>query len=168
MATRLPVPGSDDGEWGSILNQYLLQSHTTDGQLRPNTVGPSQLQAGAVTFDSLADDVQIQSTTPGPKGQDGVSIVSITLDATGTNYIIELSDGSSQTVAAPALDLTAIEEAIDAESDARDLLEDRVVALESAPVPDHDHPEYAPLLVLGSDDPVPEGTADGTLIFRSS
>ncbi|MEK7471917.1 MAG: hypothetical protein AAB624_01585 [Patescibacteria group bacterium] len=28
---RLPVPGSDDGTWGDILNEYLLVEHNSDG-----------------------------------------------------------------------------------------------------------------------------------------
>jgi hypothetical protein len=33
--TRLPVPGSDSGQWGDILNNYLSQSHNSDGSLKP-------------------------------------------------------------------------------------------------------------------------------------
>jgi len=32
--SRLPEPGKDSGNWGDILNDYLLQSHTTDGSLK--------------------------------------------------------------------------------------------------------------------------------------
>jgi len=31
---RLPIPGSDDGEWGTILNEFLLVAHHEDGTLR--------------------------------------------------------------------------------------------------------------------------------------
>ena len=30
---RLPVPGSDDGQWGNILNEFLLVEHEADGTL---------------------------------------------------------------------------------------------------------------------------------------
>ena len=33
--TRLPTPGQDSGNWGLILNDYLSQSHQTDGSLKP-------------------------------------------------------------------------------------------------------------------------------------
>lgn len=36
--SRLPVPGSDDGTWGSVLNDFLLQSHNADGSLNPTAV----------------------------------------------------------------------------------------------------------------------------------
>jgi hypothetical protein len=29
--SRLPVPGGDDGTWGGILNDFLLQEHNADG-----------------------------------------------------------------------------------------------------------------------------------------
>ena len=32
--TRLPVVGGDDGNWGSLLNEYLAQSHNPDGTLK--------------------------------------------------------------------------------------------------------------------------------------
>lgn len=31
---RLPTPGSDDGTWGDILNEYLLVEHNADGTLK--------------------------------------------------------------------------------------------------------------------------------------
>ncbi|MGF7228585.1 MAG: glycoside hydrolase family 16 protein [Candidatus Saccharibacteria bacterium] len=38
MAQRLPVPGQDDGTWGTVLNGYLVQSHNSDGTLKPSAV----------------------------------------------------------------------------------------------------------------------------------
>jgi hypothetical protein len=34
MAARLPVPGSDNSTWGTILNDFLSQSHASDGSLK--------------------------------------------------------------------------------------------------------------------------------------
>ncbi|MEX0748787.1 MAG: hypothetical protein WD467_03255 [Candidatus Saccharimonadales bacterium] len=31
---RLPIPGSDQGVWGDILNEYLLVEHNSDGTLK--------------------------------------------------------------------------------------------------------------------------------------
>ena len=33
--SRLPTPGSDAGNWGAILNDYLSQAHNADGTLKP-------------------------------------------------------------------------------------------------------------------------------------
>jgi hypothetical protein len=35
MMARLPTPGSDNGNWGDILNDYLNQAHQDDGTLKP-------------------------------------------------------------------------------------------------------------------------------------
>ncbi|HEU0266140.1 MAG TPA: hypothetical protein VFQ70_00760 [Candidatus Saccharimonadaceae bacterium] len=43
--TRLPVPGSDDGQWGTILNDFLSQSQNADGTLKTSAVQ----SAGSVT-----------------------------------------------------------------------------------------------------------------------
>ena len=58
--TRLPIPGSDDGTWGDILNAYLEVSHASDGTLNSNVVGTSQLQDNAVTNAKL--DIPTQTT----------------------------------------------------------------------------------------------------------
>lgn len=62
---RLPIPGSDDGEWGEILNEYLSQTHASDGSIKP----------GVVSMASLAPAVQTQITSAagatGPSGPTG-------------------------------------------------------------------------------------------------
>jgi len=45
---RLPIPYKDVN-WGPVLNEYLLESHTTDGKLKGGSVGSAQIQDGAVT-----------------------------------------------------------------------------------------------------------------------
>jgi hypothetical protein len=42
---RLPIPGSDDNDWGAILNDFLNISHNSDGSLQGNALR----QAGAIT-----------------------------------------------------------------------------------------------------------------------
>lgn len=56
---RLPTPGGDDGSWGSILNDFLEQSHNNDGTLKSGaipdgSVTSAKLDAGAVTNSRLA------------------------------------------------------------------------------------------------------------------
>jgi hypothetical protein len=45
---RLPVPGSDDNTWGTVLNDYLSQSLDSTGQLKSGVVGASQVTDGAL------------------------------------------------------------------------------------------------------------------------
>jgi hypothetical protein len=57
MTQRLPIPGSDNGSWGDILNGFLEVSHASDGTLASSVVGTNQLQNNAVT------NAQLDSTT---------------------------------------------------------------------------------------------------------
>lgn len=50
---RLPISGKDSGVWGDILNDYLLQSHTSAGILKDNVVGTNQLQDSSITNTKL-------------------------------------------------------------------------------------------------------------------
>lgn len=58
---RLPQPGGDSGNWGTVLNDYLAQAHAADGSLKPGVVGPTQLQANAVNIASVTDGAIIES-----------------------------------------------------------------------------------------------------------
>src|SRR5687768_1220188 len=42
---RLPVPGSDKGSWGSILNEFLDIAHNGDGTLKAGSVGDGQISS---------------------------------------------------------------------------------------------------------------------------
>lgn len=73
---RLPNPGSDAGQWGEILNEFLRVTHTNDGTLRPGIVGSSHVANGAVTEDKLAVAVRnkLDAATSGSDGADGREI----------------------------------------------------------------------------------------------
>lgn len=51
--TRLPTPGQDAGQWGTILNEYLSQVHKPDGSLKDNVVTAGALAPNAVSASSL-------------------------------------------------------------------------------------------------------------------
>lgn len=46
---RKPVPGSDDGQWGNILNDFLDVSHTGTGEIRDNVVTEQKLSSAVRT-----------------------------------------------------------------------------------------------------------------------
>ena len=52
---RLPQPGGDVSNWGEILNDFLSQSHTGDGTLKPDSVGAPQIKSQSVTNAALVD-----------------------------------------------------------------------------------------------------------------
>jgi hypothetical protein len=51
--SRLPVVGGDTGNWGTILNDYLLVSHAADGTLNSNVVGATQTNLPSVATGML-------------------------------------------------------------------------------------------------------------------
>lgn len=59
---RLPQPGGDSGNWGDILNDYLLQAHKSDGILKDSTVTSAALASNSVTNAALADGSVSTST----------------------------------------------------------------------------------------------------------
>ncbi len=76
MASRLPTPGSDQGSWGDILNDFLSQSHTNTGTLKDNVVGANQLQDNAVTRAKTSGAIQTSLDAADnaiPASQKGVS-----------------------------------------------------------------------------------------------
>ncbi len=40
---RLPIPGSDQGAWGAILNDFLDTGHNDDGTIKNGAIGLAQL-----------------------------------------------------------------------------------------------------------------------------
>lgn len=47
--SRLPVPGSDDNTWGSVLNDYLGVAHNTDGTVKDGSVAETALTTALAT-----------------------------------------------------------------------------------------------------------------------
>lgn len=69
MASRLPTPGGDNGNWGSVLNDFLLQSHNPDGTLVGGSVTNAQVSStAAIAKSKLAalniDDSDVVTISP--------------------------------------------------------------------------------------------------------
>ena len=69
---RLPNPGGDSGNWGTILNDYLRQIHNDNGTLKDNVVGSNQLQDNSVTANTIAPGA-VTKTTVGLTNVDNTS-----------------------------------------------------------------------------------------------
>ena len=69
--TRLPIPGADDDNWGSILNDYLQVSHATNGALKPDAVTPSAIQDASVAGTKLQDSSITSAKLDVSGGSDG-------------------------------------------------------------------------------------------------
>ncbi len=64
---RLPSPGGDDGNWGSILNDFLSVSLNSDGTLKGSTIGPTGPQGPQGATGPGAGS----TGSTGPQGNDG-------------------------------------------------------------------------------------------------
>lgn len=68
---RLPIPGGDLGNWGTILNEYLNQAHDSVGRLKPNTVTTATISDAAISEVKLDSTVQAKLNAVG--GQQGAT-----------------------------------------------------------------------------------------------
>lgn len=59
---RLPTPGSDKDVWGNVLNDYLLESHNSDGTLKANAIADATTTNKGVI--QLAGDLAGTAHTP--------------------------------------------------------------------------------------------------------
>ena len=86
---RLPVPGGDSGNWGSILNDYLSQALNTDGTLKDGLIAESKLDAptraklNAVAGPTGATGPQGAAGTAGGPGATGATGAAGTPGAAG-------------------------------------------------------------------------------------
>lgn len=55
---RLPQPGSDNGTWGNVLNDFLLESHESDGSLKSGAVTATTIQNDSVSEAQLSGAVR--------------------------------------------------------------------------------------------------------------
>ena len=61
---RLPIPGSDDGTWGDILNSFLVVAHNTDGTLKGNSLtSPGDITISSDSDASGAGDIVLKTGT---------------------------------------------------------------------------------------------------------
>lgn len=68
--TRLPVPGSDEGSWGQILNDFLVAAHNSDGSIKNGVVAEQALAADVQTKLNV---IAGQQGATGPQGATGAS-----------------------------------------------------------------------------------------------
>ncbi len=69
---RLPIPGSDTGNWGSILNDFLSVSLNTDGSLKGSAIGSTGPQGPQGTQGATGPGAGATGAT-GPTGLQGTT-----------------------------------------------------------------------------------------------
>jgi hypothetical protein len=103
---RLPIPGSDDGTWGAILNDYLGQAHDSDGTLKSNAVTNGAIADGAVTEAKLDTAVQTKLNTVSSGVADG-AVTDIKVNASAAIAQSKIS-GLTTDLAAKAADSAVV------------------------------------------------------------
>jgi len=66
VAARLPVPGDDKGIWGTVLNDFLLTTHKTTGELKDGVVTSTSITDGAIPqakITNLVSDLAAKAST---------------------------------------------------------------------------------------------------------
>lgn len=99
---RLPIPGSDENTWGTVLNDFLSQSHNTDGTIKDTAVTGIAGQSVATTPPADNDVLSYNSSTqqwePTAPGAASVPDASA-----GTKGIVQLAGDLAGTAAAPTV-----------------------------------------------------------------
>ncbi len=84
--SRLPTPGSDNGTWGTILNDFLGVSHAADGTLSSNVVSNANIADGTIALGKLATSVQTSL------GKADTALQSVTKASVGLGNVDNTSD----------------------------------------------------------------------------
>lgn len=70
---RLPVPGADQGSWGDVLNEYLLESHNPDGTQKAGSISAGAVQNGAISEAKLDSALQTKINSGSTAGVTSVN-----------------------------------------------------------------------------------------------
>lgn len=84
--SRLPTPGGDTGNWGDILNDFLSQSHNTDGTLKP--LSQNNIQDLSTDLDAKAPTTGQYLVATG--AADESSAIQAVLNSAGADDIVRL------------------------------------------------------------------------------
>lgn len=87
---RLPQPGADAGNWGEILNEFLHQSHDTEGLLKADSVGAPQIKSLSVTNAAIADNT-IQESKLSSDIRDKLNVTGAVTEAELTDAVDTLT-----------------------------------------------------------------------------
>lgn len=94
---RLPIPGSDDGTWGNLLNDFLQVEHNPDGTLKASgTLAGKAAATHAATHGSAGSDPVTPSAIGAVTTSGGGRETTGTQTATGVNTTVTLANGNVQ------------------------------------------------------------------------
>lgn len=94
---RLPTPGSDDGNWGDILNEYLEQAHKDDGTLKDDiltdaAIAPANIDGDATipSLRTLGDGAQ--QAYPGAAGAANAATIAALEESADSGLTTEMAN----------------------------------------------------------------------------
>lgn len=96
---RLPVPGADSGQWGTVLNNFLLEAHNSNGTLKPIT--QNTIVNLSSDLSSLRDDVDTALTTASQAASGTIANGSVTLQKLSSDVQTSLASADSALQTAP-------------------------------------------------------------------
>ncbi len=103
FTTRLPTPGGDDNQWGDILNQYLLQSHKSDGTLKDGVVSFLNLDTNLKdqinsTSSNTGGTISLDGAVTGPATSNSLKDGAVSLAHLDTALKNQLNAASNSTI----------------------------------------------------------------------
>ncbi len=84
---RLPQPGGDAGQWGEVLNQFLLVAHIGSGALKNSSVTESKLSSAVQTKLNAPTVVQAVAKTSNYNAKNGDFVIS---NASSSGFTVTL------------------------------------------------------------------------------
>lgn len=105
---KLPTPGGDEGSWGDILNDFLLQEHNPDGSLKK--------AAGITAATNTANNALTTANAAVPASQKGQPNGVATLDGSGKVPQSQIDGAKSVRTVTANTTITASDEVIIADA----------------------------------------------------
>ncbi|MDQ5972621.1 MAG: hypothetical protein QG553_780 [Patescibacteria group bacterium] len=103
--SRLPIPGSDKGTWGDILNDFLQQSLNADGSLKSDAL-PTDAVAATGSLRTLGTG-STQAAAGNHNHNDIYEpLLARTQNSQATDYILQLADATKEIVHSGSTDHT--------------------------------------------------------------
>jgi hypothetical protein len=89
MTPRLPTPGSDSGDWGDLLNEFLTVGHSADG-----------VNIGGMVESTKGSDFTLAATDNGKRlvATAAITITAPTVGTLGDGFEVEIVNDSGGTV----------------------------------------------------------------------
>lgn len=105
---RLPQPGSDEGTWGQVLNDFLAVSHDTAGNIKTNAIDSTAIQDSSITEAKLdlgtgANGQVLTRDTAASGGFSWTSVAGSPDATTSSKGLVQLAGDLAGTAAAPTV-----------------------------------------------------------------